>query len=79
MVIPLVYVLIVFVEGPKDHCANNVLQIIIALFLLFSIVDYCLLFLQCYQCDSTTDGPEACNDDPANRCEFQHYHVNWLE
>merc|ERR1712109_14492 len=23
--------------------------------------------LQCYQCDSNTDGPEACNDDPANR------------
>jgi len=27
--------------------------------------------LQCYQCDSTTDGPEACNDDPANRGELK--------
>ena len=48
-----------------------------AFFCCFSLL--IAFFLQCYQCDSTTDGPEACNDDPASRCEFQHYHVNWLE
>ena len=44
MVMPSVYVLIVFVEVPKDHYANNLLRIIIVLFLLFSFIDYCLLF-----------------------------------
>ena len=32
------------------------------------------IFVQCYQCDSSVDGPEACNDDAASRwwvlCEW---------
>ena len=66
-------------RGAKGPLRNQILRIIIAFFVVVFLRRSLSSFLQCYQCDSTTDGPEACNDDPANRCEFQHYHVSWLE